>query len=119
MPAATTRADLIAVTEKDYAKLERLIAGIPAAQAMRKRAEETSIKDVIAHRAHWIDLFLGWHAQGRTGAAVAIPAPGCKWNDLKRYNADLRAAQAGIGWDAARAMLQDAHDRLTGFIEGL
>lgn len=60
MPATTTRADLIAVTEKDYTKLARLIAGIPEEQAMRKRDEGTSIKDVIAHRAHWIDLFLGW-----------------------------------------------------------
>ncbi|KPP90409.1 MAG: hypothetical protein HLUCCA08_15720 [Rhodobacteraceae bacterium HLUCCA08] len=119
MPAATNKTDLSRVTAVEFGKLAALIAPIPAPQAMRKRAEESSIKDVIAHRAHWIDLFLGWHAQGLSGAPVAIPAPGYRWTDLKRYNADLRAAQAGIGWDAARAMLQDAHDRLTGFIEGL
>jgi len=116
MPAATTRADLIAVTEKDYAKLERLIAGIPTVQAMRKRGEDTSIKDVIAHRAHWIDLFLGWYHDGRAGKDVAFPAPGYKWNQLKAYNADLRQRQSDLDWDAARAMLADRHGRLLAFM---
>jgi hypothetical protein len=116
MPATTTRADLIAVTEKDYTKLARLIAGIPEEQAMRKRDEGTSIKDVIAHRAHWIDLFLGWYHDGQAGKDVAFPAPGYKWNQLKRYNADLRQRQADMDWDSARAMLADRHGRLLAFM---
>lgn len=116
MPAATTKSDLIAVTEKEYAKLHRLITDIPDAQAMRKREDDTSIKDVIAHRAHWITLFLGWQADGAAGKPVHFPAPGYKWNDLKRYNADLRAQQKALDWDGARADLAAQHARLTGFI---
>jgi len=48
------------------------------------------VKDVISHRAHWIDLFLGWYKGGMAGKTVYFPAKEYKWNDLKRYNAQLR-----------------------------
>jgi len=118
MPAKT-KSELLAVCAKEYAKLADLIVGIDPAFAMEKRADDTSIKDVIAHRAHWIDLFLGWYADGQAGHEVAFPAKGYKWNDLKRYNADLRAAQAGIDWPAAAKMLEDRAGKLTALIESL
>lgn len=117
MPAATTKADLLAVTKKDYAKLAKLIETIPDEPAMRKREDDTSIKDVIAHRAHWIDLFLGWYRDGQAGKTVHFPAEGYKWNDLKAYNAALRAEQAGLGWADAKALLAANHANLTAFID--
>lgn len=119
MPAATTKAGLLAVTGKEFAKLSTLIAPIPDAVAMAVHEDETSIKDVIAHRAHWIDLFLGWYRDGQAGAEVHFPAEGYKWSELKRYNADLRARQAGLGWDDARAMLAERHGDLVALIEAL
>jgi hypothetical protein len=71
VPAATNRADLIAVTEKEYARLATLIGGIPADMALRKAEDDTSIKDIVAHRANWIGLFFGWvaaRARGRSGS---------------------------------------------------
>lgn len=53
MPAATTKTDLIGVTIKEFDKLHSLIADISALQALQKREEDTSIKDVLSHRAHW------------------------------------------------------------------
>ena len=116
MPAAVTREGLLAVAEKEYAALRHLIGPIPADQALRKRDEDTSIKDVIAHRAHWVMLFLGWQAEGAAGGTPAIPAPGYKWSELKRYNADLRARQAGLGWEDAKAAHATAHAALLGFL---
>lgn len=118
MPAATNKSDLIAVTQKEYARLARLLGELDEASAMKKREEETSIKDVIGHRAHWIDLFLGWYADGQAGREVHFPAPGYKWSELKRYNADLRAKQSGLGWEDVRAMLEDRHAKLLAFMEG-
>lgn len=119
MPAATTKPDLIAVSDKEWAKLVALCAGIPEDIALAKDDDEISIKDVVAHRAHWIDLFLGWYRDGQAGSDVAMPAPGYKWSDLKRYNADLRARQTGLGWNQARADLADRHQTLMAFIGGL
>ena len=115
--AATTKSQLRDATDKEYGKLSALLAQLDEVFALQKDNEDTSIKDVIAHRAHWIELFLGWHADGLAGKPVYFPAKGYKWNDLKQYNAELRAAQAGVGWDDAKAMLAASCKRFKTFIE--
>jgi hypothetical protein len=114
--AAKTKSELITVTLKEFEKLEKLIATIDTPTAIKKREEDTSIKDVIAHRAHWITLFLEWYADGLAGKTVYFPAKGYKWNDLKRYNADLRARQAYLDWPQATALLRDKYQALVKFL---
>lgn len=116
MPAATNRADLRAVTVNEYDKLAKLITPLSALQAAVVH-DATTIKDVIGHRAHWTQLFLGWYAEGQAGKPVYFPAKGYKWNDLKRYNADLRLKQQDMSWDDVRTMLQETHDNLLNFID--
>jgi hypothetical protein len=113
--ACTNRTDLIDLTLKKYAKLTKLIAPLDETQA-NLSIEGTSIKGVISHRAHWIDLFLGWYKDGMAGKTVYFPAKGYKWSDLKRYNADLRKRQTHLDWAAAVAAFQDDHDRLVQFL---
>lgn len=115
--AATSKTELLDVARKEFAKLDKLIGAISAKSALGKDDDGTSIKDVIAHRAHWIELFLGWYSDGMAGKAVSFPAKGYKWNDLKRYNADLRVQQADLGWYAARALLQQRYGQLIEFID--
>jgi len=113
--ACTSKADLIALTEKEYAKLQKLIAPLDGAQA-QMREDGVSIKDVIGHRAHWIGLFFGWYNDGMAGKNVFFPAEGYKWNDLKRYNSDLRKQQAHLDWPAVQALLQGHHAQLIQFL---
>lgn len=115
MPAQT-KADLLKVTDKEYAKLRALVADLDDDTACLKDADGISIKDIIAHRAHWIDLFLGWYAAGQAGEPVFFPAKGYKWNELPRYNADLRARQADLSWAQAWEMLSSRYQDLHGFI---
>ncbi|MGY6709938.1 MAG: ClbS/DfsB family four-helix bundle protein [Rhizobiaceae bacterium] len=110
--AATEKTELEKLTAREFDKLDAMLQTIDADAAMEKDEDDTSIKDVVGHRAHWIDLFLGWYADGMVGKEVAFPAPGYKWNELKRYNADLRKSQADLDWTAALAMLRDRHRRL-------
>lgn len=119
MPAATNKTDLRAVSEKEFAKLTALLDHVPAPARLApdEDADGATLKDIVGHRAHWIALFLGWYADGQAGKPVHFPAEGYKWNDLKRYNADLRMAQAGLSWQAARAALERNHARLTDFID--
>lgn len=118
MPASD-KTGLLSVTGTEWHKLAAIVEGVAADEALLKDADDTSIKDVIAHRAHWIDLFLGWYRDGQAGKTVAFPAPGYKWNQLKAYNAALRQRQSGLDWDGARDMLADRHDRLIRFLQGL
>ena len=115
MPAATSKDELIAVTEKEFAKLSKLL-DLPEEFAVQKDDEDTSIKDVIGHRAHWIELFLGWYTDGMAGKEVHFPAKGYKWNELKRYNAVLRENQAGLTWEQAVSLLQKNHAKLSDFM---
>lgn len=117
--AATNKAELLAVTQKEFRKLCTLLDEIDEKTALAKDAAETSIKDVIGHRAHWIDLYLGWYADGQAGKEVFFPAKGYKWNELVRYNAMLRDAQSGMNWAQARAMLDSRYLKLVALIEEL
>lgn len=117
--AAENKDDLIAITEKEFAKLDSLIGPIGADTAMMKLEDDTTIKDIIGHRADWIALFIGWYADGQAGKTVYFPAKGYKWNDLKRYNADLRARQSDLDWPGATALLRSRHTDLMAFIANL
>lgn len=117
MPAATNKTDLTAVTLKEFAKLQTQLDAVPGELRLLPDDDGTSLKDIVGHRAHWIDLFLGWYADGQAGSAVFFPAEGYKWNDLKRYNADLRQAQSALSWDGARDMLNENHAKLTAWID--
>lgn len=117
MPAATHKAELIERTKADYAKLKSLIDEIPADRALRKNADGISIKDIIGHRAHWIDLFLTWYEDGQNGLDVHMPAKGYKWSELARYNAELRRAQAALSWEEAKSYLHDRYTTLITLLE--
>lgn len=117
MPAAQSKQELEAVALKEFAKLLGALGGLDEVLAVTPDRGGTSIKDVVAHRSHWIDLFLGWYHDGLAGKQVFFPAEGYKWNELKRYNADLRATQTELDWDSAVGGLGSAHRRLMAFIE--
>ena len=117
MPAATCKADLLEVTQKEYRILGKLTAPIAPKSATQKDADGISIKDIIAHRAHWIGLFFGWYEDGLAGRPVYFPAKGYKWNDLNRYNAKLRASTSHLNWQQALAELDQNHLKLVDFIE--
>jgi hypothetical protein len=114
MPAATTRDDLIAVTLKEWAKLDALIDTVPEAVARHPFEDHTSIKDVIAHRAHWIGLFFQWLDEGEQ---AQMPDHGVKWSELKPYNAGLRETYRPLSWAEARDRLSAAHARLLRWME--
>jgi hypothetical protein len=115
--AAKGKTELLDITHKEFAKLLKLVDSLAQSTAMQKDENNTSIKDVVGHRAHWIELFLGWYADGLAGKTVSFPAEGYKWNDLKRYNANLREQQSEMSWEEAVELLRDNNRQLIGFIE--
>lgn len=117
--AAASKTELLSITQTEFEKLRRLIETLESDAVCKKREDKTSIKDVIAHRAHWIELFLGWYHDGLVGKPVYFPAKGYKWSDLKQYNADLRDRQAHLNWQDAIALLDANHDKLLALIHSL
>ena len=119
MPA-TNRDELLAVTEKEYGKLMKTLEDIDAGVASAPGPEDgISIKDTLAHRAHWIDLFLGWHKDGKAGKTVQTPAPGYKWNQLKDYNEKVRQACRAKTWPDILERFQGRHAELLALLRRL
>ena len=116
--AATNRDELLAIAEKEFAKLVKLLDGLEEGLPDRADAanDGLSIKQIIAHRAHWIGLFFVWYEGGKAGEDVQTPAPGYKWNQLKPYNAKLHEASRDRAWADIRRELEDGHARLMAFI---
>jgi hypothetical protein len=112
MPAAQDKSALIAACEKEFAKLADLIAEIDDEVAGRPYDDGISIKDVIGHRAYWIDLWLGWDQAGHGGQDVHMPAEGYKWSELKALNEAVRNRQRDLGWQDVRTLLRDRHNAL-------
>lgn len=104
--------------DKEFTKLLRLAEALEV-DVLSKDEEGTSIKDVVVHRAHWIGLFLGWYNDGQAGKEVFFPAKGYKWNELKRYNRELRAESKDVDWPGAMRRLKNAHKKLVCFLEEL
>lgn len=117
MPAAVSIPELLAICDKEYSKLTRVIADLSEEDAMMPGSDGISIKDTIGHRMHWVELYLCWVRDGRAGQDVQTPAPGYKWSELKAYNAQLRQAQADLDWESAKAGFAEAHGRLMAFLQ--
>lgn len=112
MVAATNKSDLLDVTRREYDILKGLIERVPPDLAVTPDDDGWSVKDVVAHRAHWIGLFLGWVSDADAGRTVHMPAKGYKWTQLKPYNEALRSAQSGLNWAQAIAALDEQHGAL-------
>ena len=119
MPAAQSKSDLLDTTHVEFNKLRATIARIEDNQATVKDEDDTSIKDVVAHRAHWVELYLGWYRDGQANRDVYFPARGYKWNQLKAYNRELRNAQSDLSWPDAIALLDSTHQKLLDLITSM
>ena len=118
MPAATNKTDLLAVFDKDLAKLSKTLDGIDEDASMLSATDDTTtIKGVIAHRIHWMGMFHGWYEDGVAGREVHVPAKGYKWNQLKEYNAQLYSKGNETSWEELVSGFEAACDKLRRFIE--
>lgn len=117
MPAATNKIDLLAVFDKDLAKLRKTLDGVDEAKAsLSALDDDTTIKGVIAHRTHWMGMFHGWYEDGVEGREVHVPAKGYKWNQLKEYNAPLYEKGNETQWADLLSDFEAACDKLRRFI---
>ena len=117
MPAAANKADLLAVFDKDLAKLRKTLENVDEDKAHLSTPDDPcTIKGIIAHRTHWIGLFHGWYEDGVAGREVHLPAKGYKWNQLKDYNAPLYAKGDETPWAELTAGFAAACNGLRAFI---
>ncbi|MEM8800932.1 MAG: ClbS/DfsB family four-helix bundle protein [Pseudomonadota bacterium] len=76
MPAAKTKAALIAVTEKEWDKLSKLITDFDETFTSIEDGDGSSAIRILGHRAAWIDLYFAWCKGATAGHTPEMPAPG-------------------------------------------
>ena len=115
MPAATSKPELLATFDKTLTQLEADIDGLGEAEAQLSwpEGDAWSIKAIIFHRCHWIDLFFGWVAAKEAGQT---PAAGVKWSELKAYNAALLPEANKLSWTEVRALFEAKQAELRAWI---
>ena len=64
MPAATSKAELLEVFDRDLAKLDKLLDGLTEEEACSTE-NDISIKAIIGHRIHWLGLYWTWYDTGK------------------------------------------------------
>ncbi|WP_224823872.1 ClbS/DfsB family four-helix bundle protein [Cognatishimia sp. MH4019] len=117
MPAATTKTDLLSVLESEWGKLSNCLAQVSEDVALAPDDAGATIKDVLGHRAAWIELYLGWVAQSASGGPIFMPAEGYKWNMLPELNAKIRQDQSNLGWSDVVALLEARKAALVATLE--
>ena len=118
MPAATNKSELLAVFDKDLAKLRKTLSEVDEdTSAATVPGDSTTIKGILAHRTHWMGMFHLWYEDGVAGREVFVPAKGYKWNQLKAYNAPLYSRGDKTPWADLVADFDAACAKLRAFIE--
>jgi hypothetical protein len=117
-PKIETKAQLIAKMRDSRAALLKVVGKIPQ-EAMDRPGVVVawSAKDVLAHVAHWQDLYLGWWAAAQRDETPEVPAPGYTWKDLDRINHQIYLAHCGQPLEDVLEYLHETFERFMAAIE--
>jgi hypothetical protein len=70
---------------------------------------EWSVKDILAHLAHWEARMPVWIEAARRGDPVETPSPGLTWQQLDLFNQQIYAEHRDQSLDEVMAYFQDTH----------
>jgi hypothetical protein len=89
VPIPKTRAELIDHLTTSFARLREELDGAGPRPGGIPCVDDWSIKDLLAVRAWWAESVVEWVEAGRRGESPTTPAPGYRWSETPRLNADL------------------------------
>ena len=109
-----TKDELLAAIEREHATFVELVESLPAARRTEAGAwgDGWTVKDLLAHLTEWERMLLGWYRQGRDGGSPALPAPGYKWNETPRLNADIQRRYETASWRRVRADFDRSYEEI-------
>lgn len=120
MPRPTNGVQLVEQAEAEYAALMAQIDRLTAEQLCEPGCVGTwSAKDVLAHLAAWIKMFLGWYAADQRGERPATPAEGTTWGDLPTLNQRIYEAHCAQPLAEVRSGLAAAHREVCALLRQL
>jgi hypothetical protein len=115
--AAALRAAMLDRLERSWADLASARAGLDEGQLTAAGPDGWSVKDHLAHLAHW-ELYLLAVLEGRDGRAELGLAEGERGEE-QAINAGLQRRDADLPLADVQTLLEDAHTRVTASLQAL
>jgi len=85
----TTRSELLAEIDQEWAKIERICAGLSEAEMITPGVQgEWSVKDILVHLSAWEKYLLDRLGYVMTGQLPQYPVM-TTWDDVHRFNAHV------------------------------
>lgn len=89
MSRFTSKQQFVDEIIKEQAKLDELLAQIPASRKTEEVTDGMSVKDFLAHRTEWGRMMIRWYTEAKAGNTPAVPTEKFKWNQLNELNHDI------------------------------
>jgi hypothetical protein len=121
MPRATTKTELLAASEKRYARLMDFIEALPEADRERVtdlNGRDRNVRDVLCHLHEWHLMLEGWRAAGLKGKTPSVPGEGYTWRTLPALNRRIWEKYQGASLAESMRLLARSHARLLKLVEG-
>jgi hypothetical protein len=94
MTGPSSRAELMETVSDAYRELLSELERAGPNPGTVVCVDDWTVKELIAVRAWWTHRVVDWIEAGRAGESPVLPAPGYRWNETPRLNADIVAGIA-------------------------
>ena len=119
MPIPKTREELLDWIATTYIKLEAELDSAGPRLGSLPCVDDWTVKDLLAVRAWWTERVLDWIDAGLRGEVPVTPAPGYRWKETPRLNAEFGRKARRQSYREIRRRLAQGHRRLLRTIDAL
>ncbi len=119
MPIPKTRSELVSQVRSSYEKLRADLDGAEDDIADVPCVDDWTVKDLLAVRLWWTLHVIDWVEAGKRGEMPDTPAPGYRWNETPRLNADVVQNDRSRSYRSLREALEDGYLRVMDTIGSL
>ncbi len=119
MPIPRTRNELVDLVSAGWKKLRGELELLDEDIGALGCVDDWSVKDLLAVRVWWTEHLVEWIEAGRRGEVPVTPAPGYRWKETPRLNADVVDAARDDTLAGLVDRLERGYDRVMATIDEL
>jgi len=119
MPIAKTGKETVDMLTIEFTKLMAEVVGKSEEFGSLPCIDKWSIKDLLAVRSWWTRSVVDWIENGKIDNEFALPAPGYKWSETPRLNADIVARSISFSYEQIISDLRIGFERVINTLEEL
>lgn len=116
MPIPKSRTELVDYVQSTWEKLRNELDAAGAGIGDLPCVDDWSVKDLLAVRVWWTEHVIDWVEAGRRGERPVTPAPGYRWKETPRLNADVVKESQSESYSEIRERLERGYERVMSVI---